>query len=74
MDEITPSVPLSNSRLRVREILCVSLSSAITNVTTKLCDDFILVCGDTPANEDLAVDIVNDYIAKHRQTCICSYL
>jgi hypothetical protein len=41
---------------------------------TNLCDDFILVCGDTPANVDRAVDIVNDYIAKHRQTCICSYL
>lgn len=52
----------------------ITICSDKYNMPTKLCDPYILVCGDTPANVDHAVDIVNDYIAKHQQTCTCSYL
>lgn len=40
---------------------------------TKLCDPYILICGDTPSNVDHAFEIVADYISQHQRTCPCSY-
>lgn len=43
------------------------------NKPTSLCDPYIFIAGDNPADVERAFDIVTEYISKHRDTCTCSY-
>ena len=40
---------------------------------TKLCDPYIIITGESPADVDRAFEIVTEYISKHQATCTCSY-
>lgn len=57
------------SRSGCRLILC----GDNFNMKTKLCDPYILICGESPSDVDRAYEIVADCISQHQRTCPCSY-
>jgi hypothetical protein len=41
--------------------------------TTKLCDPYVLICGESPEKVDRAFGIVMDYVVKHQRACNCEF-